>query len=81
MIVRQNGRIRAILKRVPRLVRVAFRMVLRAAPREFAFLTVVQLFTGIGVALQLLVGRKVLADGRVERGGHGQRRAKPDDRG
>jgi ATP-binding cassette subfamily B protein len=35
-------------------------MVWRAAPREFAFLTVVQLFTGVGVAQQLLVGRKVL---------------------
>jgi ATP-binding cassette subfamily B protein len=35
-------------------------MVWRAAPRGFAFLTGVQLFTGVGVALQLLVGRKVL---------------------
>lgn len=50
------------LRRLPRLTRVAFRLVWRAAPREFAFLTVVQIFAGIGIALQLLVGRRVLAE-------------------
>ena len=50
------------LRRVPRLVRVAFRLVWRAAPREFVFLAAVQFISGVGVALQLLAGRKVLAE-------------------
>ena len=50
------------LRRVPRLIRVAFRLVWRAAPREFTFLAVVQFISGVGVALQLLAGRKVLAE-------------------
>ncbi|HUP72460.1 MAG TPA: ABC transporter ATP-binding protein [Acidimicrobiales bacterium] len=50
------------LRRVPRLIRVAFRIVWRAAPREFAFLALVQFIVGVGVALQLLAGRKVLAE-------------------
>jgi ATP-binding cassette, subfamily B, bacterial len=50
------------LRRLPRLVNVAFRLVWKAAPREFAFLTVVQLLAGAGVAVQLLVGRRVLAE-------------------
>ena len=59
------------LRRVPRLVRVACRLVWRAAPREFLFLAVVQLLGGIGVAAQLLVGRKVLAE-VLATGDHGK---------
>ena len=36
---------------------------------------------GVGAHVGGVVGREVLADGRVERGGNGQRRPKPDDRG
>ena len=50
------------LRRVPRLIRVSFHIVWRAAPREFAFLAIVQFIAGIGIALQLLAGRKVLAE-------------------
>ena len=50
------------LRKVPRLIRVAFRLVWRAAPREFVFLAVVQLLAGAGIALQLLAGREVLAE-------------------
>ncbi len=49
------------LRRLPRMMRVAFTLVWRAAPREFVFLAAVQVITGVGVALQLLVGREVLS--------------------
>ncbi|MEO8692740.1 MAG: ABC transporter ATP-binding protein [Acidimicrobiales bacterium] len=50
------------LRRVPRLIRVAFSLVWRAAPREFVFLAAVQLLAGVGIAVQLLAGRRVLSE-------------------
>lgn len=48
------------LRRLPRLIRLSFSLVWRAAPREFLLSAGLQLFAGIGVAAQLLVGRAVL---------------------
>jgi ATP-binding cassette subfamily B protein len=50
------------LRQLPRLVRVAFQTVWRAAPREFTTLAVIQAFVAAGTAVQLLVGRVVLSD-------------------
>ena len=58
------------LRRLPRLVKVAFQVVWAAAPREFVVLATVQIFAAVGVALQLLIGRKVLSEVlRTDNGG------------
>ncbi|HEV8296426.1 MAG TPA: hypothetical protein VGQ20_03985, partial [Acidimicrobiales bacterium] len=50
------------LGRLPKLILSALRIVWRAAPREFALAASVQMVGGIGIAAQLLVGRKVLSE-------------------
>ena len=48
------------LRRLPTIARGALRLVRQAAPRELAGAIVLQLVTGVGVTVQLLLGRRVL---------------------
>lgn len=48
------------LRRLPRLLRHAFRLVWSAAPREFAITAVLQILGGVGLAAQVLIGQRVL---------------------
>ncbi len=50
------------LRRLPGILAGALRLVRRAAPRELAMSFALQLGTGFGVAVQLLVGRRLLSD-------------------
>jgi ATP-binding cassette subfamily B protein len=50
------------LRRLPGILGAALRLVRRAAPRELTVSAVLQLVSGAGVAVQLLVGRRLLAD-------------------
>jgi ATP-binding cassette subfamily B protein len=49
------------IRRLPQLVRLAVVLAWRAAPREFAASVLAQVLAGLGLAGQLLVGRRVLA--------------------
>ena len=49
------------LRRLPTLIRGAVRLVWAAAPRELAVSVVLQVITGVGVGVQLLVGSRVLS--------------------
>ena len=49
------------LRRLPRLVRIAFQLVWRASPRQLSLLTALQVLNGAGIAALLLVGSRVVA--------------------
>ena len=49
------------LRRLPALVRASMRLVWAAAPRELAVSVVLQVITGVGAGVQLLVGSRVLS--------------------
>jgi len=72
-----DERPRRSLRRLPPLIRQAVGLVRRAAPHELTVTGVVQLLAGAAVAVQLLLGKRVLAD--LLGGGGGQfRQAVPD---
>lgn len=50
------------LRRLPRLILRALRLVWAAGRREYVTITLLQLFQGVGVTAQLLIGRKALQE-------------------